>query len=160
MKKMNSRICFFLSIFLLFALFSCNRGIKIEVTNVESCCDLSLFRGVEPDIRYDDLCDIVGEPNEFIDMNLGGGEECHNPIYYFKEGKVMCYWSGGIKDEIGVVEFTPYNNTHIQIDSFFTCPLDSYRITPKTTKIRIYENDVLYFIIKLKEFRIVEISYM
>lgn len=146
---------------LLFASCSSNKGTKIYVEDIESCCNtMSFFRGIEPDLCYRDLCDIVGEPNEYKDFKRGEDEKCHNPIYYFDEGKVMCYWSGGIRDEIGVVEYTPYNNTHIQIDSFFTCPLDSYGITSETTKVCVYESDVLYFVIELKNYEIVGISYI
>ena len=155
-----NRIAFIVVLFL-FVFCSCknNKRIKIVVDDIESCCNMSVFRGIEPDIYFKDLCERVGEPNEYIDMNRGGGEICHNPIYYFKEAKIMCYWSGSKRDEIGVVDYIPYNNSHISIDSFFTCPLDNYEITSETTNIGIYENNVFYFGIGLKNYEIEQISF-
>ena len=121
--------------------------------------DYSFFRGIKPDMYYDDLASVAGEPNEYVDMK-SDDEEDHNPIYYFKEGKVMCYWSGSKRDEMGTVVFTPYGNTHIRIDQLIKKNLDEYDITSKTKKIRLYEGDTLYFIISLDNFEIKEVFFL
>ena len=59
---------YLLSIFLCIFLFSsCNKGVEIVVDNIEENFDTSIFRGVAPNVNFDDLCNIVGEPNEYLD---------------------------------------------------------------------------------------------
>ena len=144
---------------MIFTLSACNKGNKIVVDDIDEFCDYSFFRGIKPDMYYDDLASVAGEPNEYVDMK-SDDEEDHNPIYYFKEGKVMCYWSGSKRDEMGTVVFTPYGNTHIRIDQLIKKNLDEYDITSKTKKIRLYEGDTLYFIISLDNFEIKEVFFL
>ena len=66
---------------------ACNKGNKIVVDDINVFCDYSFFRGINPDMYYDDLVAVAGEPSEYVDMK-SDDEEDHNPIYYFKEGKV------------------------------------------------------------------------
>lgn len=68
-----------------------------------------MFRGIKPDMYYKDLVAVVGEPNDYEDIKDWDGDESHNPIYYFKEGKVMCWWCGSKKAEIGAIVYTPYH---------------------------------------------------
>ena len=96
-----------LSIFLWIFLFSsCNKGVEIVVDNIEENFDTSIFRGVAPNVNFDELCNIVGEPNEYLDSEKSDDKE-HSPIYYFREGKILCHWSESKKYEIGMIEYIP-----------------------------------------------------
>ena len=138
---------------------ACNKGNKIVVDDINVFCDYSFFRGINPDMYYDDLVAVAGEPSEYVDMK-SNDEEDHNPIYYFKEGKVMCYWSGSKRDEMGNIVYTPYGNTHIHINDIIKKPLEDYGITSKTEKVHIYEGNTLYFIIKLDNLEIKEVYFL
>jgi hypothetical protein len=156
---MNKKVVRLLLLFAVFSFSSCDKEEKIVVDDMDTFFDYSFFRGIKPDMYYDDLASVAGEPNEYVDMK-SDDEEDHNPIYYFKEGKVMCYWSGSKRDEMGTVVFTPYGNTHIRIDQLIKKNLDEYDITSKTKKIRLYEGDTLYFIISLDNFEIKEVFFL
>lgn len=156
---MNKIVVRLLLLFAVFSFSSCDKEEKIVVDDMDTFFDYSFFRGIKPDMYYDDLASVAGEPNEYVDMK-SDDEEDHNPIYYFKEGKVMCYWSGSKRDEMGTVVFTPYGNTHIRIDQLIKKNLDEYDITSKTKRIRLYEGDTLYFIISLDNFEIKEVFFL
>ena len=99
---------YLIPIFLCMLLFSsCNKGVEIVIDNIEESFDASMFRGVTPDVYFDELCNIVGEPNDYLDSGKGDDKE-HSPIYYFKEGKILCHWSGNKKYEVGMIEYIPY----------------------------------------------------
>ena len=113
---------YLLSIFLCIFLFSsCNKGVEIVVDNIEENFDTSIFRGVAPNVNFDELCNIVGEPNEYLDSEKSDDKE-HSPIYYFKEGKILCHWSGNKKYEVGMIEYIPYNNTTIYLSDIVNFP--------------------------------------
>ena len=158
---MKISIKYLFLIFALLTIVSCNKGTKImfEGIDIGLICDTTLFRGIKPNIYYRDLCTVVGEPNEYIDMK-SVDEEDHNPIYYFKEAKVMCYWSGSKRDKLGTIVYTPYLNTHLRVDNFIKCPLYEYNIDSGTESISVYKKDTLYFIIHLDKLEIKDISYM
>lgn len=145
-------------LFTIFLLSSCNKGIEVIVDDIEVYFDISMFRGVTPDMYFDELCSVVGEPNEYFDCGKGDDKE-HSPIYYFKEGKILCHWSGSRKDEIGMVEYIPYNNTTIHFMDIVNFPLSEYSITDETKKVRIFQDDVLYFIIELDNLKVTSIHY-
>lgn len=157
MNKKNIKNLFFLCLFTLM-ICACNKGTNIEVNDIKEVINDSMFRGVTPDIMFSQLCELVGEPNEYEDKGSGDEEE-HNPIYYFDDGKIICHWSGSKKDEIGVIDFIPYQNKPIYIQDVLRVPLSQYDITEKTKKLRIYEDDELYFIIYLDKLKIKEIEY-
>lgn len=142
-------------------LIACKKGIKIEVKEIEASCNTSCFRGIKPDIYYKELVLVAGEPNEFIDIKHSADDEGddHNPIYYYEEGKVMSYWSGKKSEKIGLVEYTPFNNKHIRIESFFKIPLDEYNITPDTKIVSVFKEDSLFFLIYLNNMEIKNIEY-
>ena len=140
------------------ALSACNKGTKIVVDDIDSFCDSTMFRGIKPDMYYDDLVAVVGEPNDYEDIK-DGEDTSHNPVYYFKEGKVKCWWSGSKRDEIGVIVYTPYLNTHIYINNIIKKPIADYEITPETKKVEIYKGDTLYFIITLDNLEVKEIHF-
>jgi hypothetical protein len=108
---------------------------------------------------YNDLCAIVGEPNEYIYMK-SSDEDNHNPLYYFKEGKVMCFWSGNKRDKMGTIVYTPYLNTHLQVDDVIKLPLKDYDINTNTERVSIYKEDTLFFIIHVKNLEVKDISYL
>lgn len=140
-----------------FCLCSCNRQ-KIDLHGVTHFVDNSIFRGIEPDILFSDLCDIVGEPNEYQDEGSGSDKE-HNPVYYFADGKIICHWSGNKKDEIGVIEYLPYLNKPLPINKLIDLPLYDYNITEQTKIIRVYEGEMLYYIIHLDNLKVEKITY-
>lgn len=144
---------------LLFAFSACSKDVVIVVDDVDAICNASFFGGIRPDIYYSDLVEIAGEPNEYTDMKKGD-EVSHNPTYYFSEGKVMCYWSGSRRAPIGTVIFTPYQNTHIQLNSVIQSSLGDYGISAKTKKVRVYEGDTLYYVFYLKQLEIKEAFFL
>lgn len=150
----------FVLVLLLAASCSSSKSVKIDVKDMDigQFCDTAMFRGIRPDITYDELCAIAGEPNEFIDIK-SYDEEDHNPTYYFEEGKVMCYWSGSKRDEMGVIVYTPYQNTHLKIDNVIYWPLEDYDINPKTERVHIYKGDTLFFVMDLENFEVKKIYY-
>ena len=150
-----------LLIFVLLFITSCDNSAKIVVKDIEIglFCDTTMFRGIKPDMYYNDLCAIVGEPNEYIDMK-SSDEDNHNPLYYFKEGKVMCFWSGSKRDKMGTIVYTPYLNTHLQVDDVIKLPLKDYDINTNTERVSIYKEDTLFFIIHVKNLEVKDISYL
>ena len=155
----NNRGKYLIPIFLCMLLFSsCNKGVEIVIDNIEESFDASMFRGVTPDVYFDELCNIVGEPNEYLDSGKGDDKE-HSPIYYFKEGKILCHWSGNKKYEVGMIEYIPYNNTTIYLSDIVRFPLSDYSITTDTKRVRIYQDDILYFIVELDNLKVVAIHY-
>ena len=155
----NNRAKYLIPIFLCMLLVSsCNKGVEIVVDNIEESFDTSMFRGVTPDVYFDELCNIVGEPNEYLDSGKGDDKE-HSPIYYFTEGKILCHWSGSKKYEIGMIEYIPYNNTTIYLSDIVSFPLSDYSITTETKRVRLFQDDVLYFIIELDNLKVTSIHY-
>lgn len=150
-----------LLIFVLLFITSCDNSAKIVVKDIEIglFCDTTMFRGIKPDMYYNDLCAIVGEPNEYIDMK-SSDEDNHNPLYYFKEGKVMCFWSGNKRDKMGTIVYTPYLNTHLQVDDVIKLPLKDYDINTNTERVSIYKEDTLFFILHVKNLEVKDISYL
>lgn len=155
---MNYLRLIFIAFCLVFLFSSCNNDIKIVVDDIGSNIETSMFRGVTPDIYFDELCSVVGEPNEYLDKGRGEDKE-YSPIYYFKEGKILCHWSGSKKYEIGVIEYIPYNNTTIYLSDIVRFPLSDYSITTETKRVRLFQNDVLYFIIELDNLKVTSIHY-
>ena len=150
---------YLIPIFLCMLLFSsCNKGVEIVIDIIEESFDASMFRGVTPDVYFDELCNIVGEPNEYLDSGKGDDKE-HSPIYYFKEGKILCHWSGNKKYEVGMIEYIPYNNTTIYLSDIVRFPLSDYSITTDTKRVRIFQDDILYFIVELDNLKVVAIHY-
>ena len=150
---------YLIPIFLCMLLFSsCNKGVEIVIDNIEESFDASMFRGVTPDVYFDELCNIVGEPNDYLDSGKGDDKE-HSPIYYFSEGKILCHWSGSKKYEIGMIEYIPYNNTTIYLSDIVNFSLSNYSITTETKRVRLFQDDVLYFIIELDNLKVVTIHY-
>lgn len=159
MEVIKKSIFFIVSAIVLFSLTACNKGTKIVVDDIDAFGDFSFFRGIKPDMYYSELVAVAGEPNEYVDIK-SADEEDHNPIYYFKEGKVMCYWSGSKRDEMGTIVYTPYSNTHIRIDDVIKWPLKDYKISSETEKISIYKGDTLYYTIHLDNLEIKEVYYL
>ena len=155
---MNYLRLIFIAFCLVFLFSSCNNDIKIVVDDIGSNIETSMFRGVTPDMYFDELCNTVGEPNEYLDTGRGDDKE-HSPIYYFKEGKILCHWSGNKKYDVGMIEYIPYNNTTIYLSDIVRFPLSDYSITTDTKRVRIYQDDILYFIVELDNLKVVAIHY-
>lgn len=141
---------------------SCNNGKKvdIDVADVDQLFNASMFRGAKPEIKFAELCDIVGEPNEYLDKDSDDEKE-HSPIYYFEEGKMICHWAEEDDEKYGVgcIDYIPYENKPMYIQDILKAPISDYDITEKTKKVRIYEGDMLYYLVKLDNFRVKEIEY-
>lgn len=139
---------------------SCNSGkkIDIDVSDVDQIFNASMYRGAKPDIKFDELCEIVGEPNEYLDKGSGDDEE-HSPIYYFPEGKIICHWGGSKREDIGMVDYIPFENKPMYLQEIFKVPISNYDITEETKKVRLYEGDMLYYIIYLEDYRVTKINY-
>ena len=107
-------------IFLLFLILGCSNSntVKVVVDDINSTCDTSCFRGIKADFYYKDLVATVGKPNEIYEEELSDEDDYYNPIYYFGEGKIMCYWNGKKKHPIGLIEYTPYLNSNIRVGDF------------------------------------------
>lgn len=147
-----------LSTVLLFISCNSEKKVNIDVSDVDQIFNASMYRGVVPDIKFDELCEIVGEPNEYLDKGSGDDEE-HSPVYYFPEGKIICHWGGSKKEDIGCVDFIPFENKPMFIQEIFYRPISNYGITEKTKKVRIFEDDMLYYLINLDNYRVSEIEY-
>lgn len=153
-------------IYLIFILFtvlllcSCNNGkkIDIEAEDVDQIFNAFMYRGAKPDIKFDELVETIGEPNEYVDEGSGDDKE-HNPIYYFEEGKIICHWSGYKRDDIGMIDYIPFENKPMYLQDIFKLPLSNYGITEETEKVRLYEGDMLYYIVYLEDYRITKINY-
>lgn len=156
MKKVN--LIFIM--FTVFFLYSCNDGKKIDikVDDVDLIFNASMYRGAKPDIKFDELCEIVGEPNEYLDEGSGDDVE-HSPIYYFPEGKIICHWGGSKRKDIGMVDYIPFENKPMYLQEIFKAPISNYGITEETKKVRLYEGDMLYYIVYLEDYRVTKINY-
>lgn len=133
---------------------SCTK--KIEVENVKEECDLSLFHGVRPDMKSKKFFSVMGEPNEWIDVDEDG-EESHDAVYYFSDHKLVGCWDGEYPT-IGVVEYVPYQNYPFRLDRFLKNP-QQYDIDKNTEKFKIYSNGVWWFTVYQKNFKIKKIQF-
>lgn len=117
-------------------LVSCNRGKVVEVPNIDQTCNISIFQGIKPDIKYSELCAIVGSPNEFIETGSGEDKEkC--PVYYLKDAKLVCHWSGDAEDPIGVIDWIPYQNKTFTLNQFFKANPSEYGFDSETERFRV-----------------------
>ena len=147
---------------LVIMLSSCQRKVKIETNDIDKVLDTSMFRGVVSDLTYDELCDLVGEPQDFWDKKATSfdDEEDHNPVYYFDNGKLMCYWSGSKKTTMGVITFTPYLNRPMNINEILKVNIVDYNITKDTKSVCIYKGKIECYCIDLDNLRVKDISCM
>ena len=120
-----------------------SKKVSIEIENLNELgevCDTSFFHGINDsfsDFYYDDLCRVVGEPNEYDydDYDDYKGDS-KNPIYYFNDGKVLIHWSGDEVDPMGTMVFTPFDNKPRYIeDCIFRA--SEYGINDKTEDVYI-----------------------
>lgn len=58
-----------------------------------------------------------------------------------------------------MIEYIPYNNTTIYLSDIANFPLSDYSITTETKRVRLFQDDVLYFIIELDNLKVVSIHY-
>lgn len=156
---MNKIFKNFFPLMILILLCSCSKGVKIEESNLSRIFDNSMFRGVVPDIPINELYDIVGTPNEYLDIEGDSDTEEHSPIYYFDDGKLICHWSGNEREIIGMVDFTPFENKPMYLQDILNVPFEKYDINEDTKRVRLYQGDKLYYIIELDNFKVKEIEY-
>ena len=99
-----------------------NDGI-IRVDNLDTICNLSFFKGIRPGMLYDDVVALVGKPNEHINLTYEG-RKYRDFIYYCKEGKIRCSWTGKKSDRIDDVEYIPYENIYLSLDEVLKWPIE------------------------------------
>lgn len=136
---------------------SCTKKVKIEDQQIDEVFDDFMFSGIEPDLSYKELCNRVGEPNDYFDYE-DNYESSHNPLYYTPYGKIMCWWAGYKKYPIGNVEFTPHKNVDIQLSDILDVNFSNYNIKSDTEKVRLSSENYPYtFLITLDNFKVTKI---
>lgn len=141
-------------------LSSCHKKgtIDVYVDNPQGLMQEDFFIGITPDIYYSDLVEVAGEPMDYLDTGKGEDKE-HSAVYYTELGKIICHWSGSKSDEIGMIDFFPHlNRTLLFTDAVSIYP-DLYGIDSTTKKVRIYQDDMLYYNVKLEDMRVTRIEY-
>ena len=101
----------------------------------------------------------MGAPMDFLDLPGDFDEREHSPMYYLDDGKVICHWGGDEDELIGMIEFIPYNSDPIDLASLLCGSLSDYRIKTSTRAVRVYHNNVLYYRLKVDNYRIKSIEY-
>lgn len=158
--KINNTIyliikCLIIGVIILFS--SCSRKVEIKDQPIDQVFNNYMFCGVEPDLSYKELCNRVGEPNDFYEYE-DDYETSHNPLYYTPSGKIMCWWAGYKKYPIGNVEFTPHRNVDINISDILDVNLSDYNIKSNTKKIKLMnENYPFIYFISLDNFKVTKI---
>ena len=140
---------------------SCSCEKKVDITIDDLAVDIhnEIFRGIIPDIRIEELVEIAGEPIDFIDIPGDYDEREHSPIYYLDNGKIICHWLGEADENIGMVEYIPYYARPIYIDSLLIKEPSEYKIKRSIPIVRVYRDNVLYFLINLDRFQVTSIEY-
>lgn len=147
-----------LNLILALLLMSCNKGKVVEVPNIDQTCNVSIFQGIKPDIKYSELCAIIGSPNEFMYTGEGDDKEkC--PVYYLKDAKLVCHWSGDEDDRIGVIDWIPYQNKTFTLNQFFKANPGEYGIDSETEKFRVCKDGIWYFSVYLENNKLTKVSY-
>ena len=139
---------------------SCSCEKKVDITIDDLAVDIhnDFFRGIKPNIRMEELVEIAGEPIDFIISPGNEVEGDHSPVYYLKNGRVICHWSED--DEfIGMVEYIPYYARPIYIDSLLKREPSEYKIKSSIPIVRVYRDNVLYYLINLDQFQVTNIEY-
>lgn len=95
---------------------------------------------------------------DYLDSGKGEDKE-HSAVYYTDLGKIICHWSGSKNDEIGMIDFFPHLNTTLMLTDAVAISPELYGIDSSTKKVRIYQDDTLYYIFKLEKMRVVRIEY-
>ena len=151
----------FLSLLSLCLIISgCNTK-KVDITTDDLLVDIQdlYFQGAQPDIDYSTLVSILGEPQEYLDIPGDYDEREHSPIYYLRDGKIICHWLGEEDELIGMIEYVPFNTNPILLETIVSGNLSDYGITNATKAIRIYRDNVLYYRLLVENTRIKSIEY-
>ena len=74
-------------------------------------------------------------------------------------GKIICHWSVSKNEEIGMIDFFPHLNKMLLLTDAVAISPELYGIDSSTKKVRIYKDDMLYFIVKLEDMRVTRIEY-
>ena len=144
-------------IILALLLLSCKEK-TIEVSDIDSTCNVSIFHGLRPDSQYSELCNIAGSPNEFIETGRGEDKE-KSPVYYLKDAKLVCHWSGDEDAPIGVIDWIPYQNKTFTLNQFFKASPSEYGIDSETEKFRVYKDGTWYFSVYQENNKLTKVSY-
>ncbi len=139
---------------------------SIDVDSISMNCDLSYFHGISPGQSYNDVCNIMGDPVDFVDMSdeynclvKNDEEAIHSMEYITDEGSLLCYWDGNLFNNIWHVKFKPsYSMT---LDDFLQgIDLDKYNIRGKVYRVYVIHHKKTIFVISLKNGVIRYISYI
>lgn len=131
---------------------------SIDVDSISMNCELSYFKGIAPGQKYNDVCNIMGEPIESVDMS-----DEYNSLYSMEystsEGSLLCYWDGNIFNNIEYVEFVPsYSMT---LDDFLHgINLGKYNIRKNVYRVYVINHKKTIFEISLKNGLIRYIRYI
>lgn len=144
----------------LVVLSSCQKKgtVDIVVENPRSLLQEDYFMGITPDIFYDHLVEVAGSPMDYLDSGKGEDKE-HSAVYYTAMGKIICHWSVSKNEEIGMIDFFPHLNKMLLLTDAVAISPELYGIDSSTKKVRIYKDDMLYFIVKLEDMRVTRIEY-
>lgn len=149
------QIC--LLLFILLALSACTKKVEIKDIDIDRDFDNSLLCGIRDGLTYNELCDIVGEPNDYYEYK-DDYETSYNPLYYTPNGKIMCWWSGSKRDPIGSIEFTPHQNIHINLTDILDINPSSYGINSDTKKVKLENDNYPYiYYITLEDYEVKKI---
>ena len=107
---------------------------------------------------YKELLAVAGEPNEFYERKRYDEADDYNPTYYSSVGKLMGYWSGNNSEPIGLVEYTPYRTSTIQVEDFIYQP-KLYNIDVETDVVAVFKEDTLYYLVFIDSMKIKQIEF-
>lgn len=128
---------------------------RIEIGDITSECDMSIFHGLNPDMKKKDFFSVLGEPDYYYDGK--SEDDSHCPIYSFDGYILKCYWDGSYP-EIGVIEFIPSQRGNYTIHEFISEP-EKYGINVNTKRFDVYSNGIWWFEIFLDNYKVQRIQY-
>ena len=139
------------------------KGYRVQLSSrdeVYAEFDMSIFRGIaSAGMTYKEMVEIAGEPDEYDDSESSIEETLYNPVYYGQGGKLVVAWGGdNVNERIGLLKFIPFDNEPFYLSEFVHNP-ETLGITSEMDDFAVYVDDILYFIVHLKNGRITKISY-
>ena len=58
-----------------------------------------------------------------------------------------------------MIEFIPFENKPMNIENILKVPLSEYDITAKSEKLRLFQGDMLYYVVYLDNLKVKKIDY-
>lgn len=140
---------------------------SVEVNSISTNCELSYFHGISPGQSYKDVCSIMGDPVDYVDMSdeynsiidNNDKEAVHSMKFVTDEGSLLCYWDGNLFNNIWHVKFKPSYSIALN-DFLHGIDLDKYNIRDKVYRVNVINHKETIFVISLKNGVIRYISYI